>query len=331
MGKRLGGLWILLALQILAAIWLWWPRASGAVTGQPWLSFSPQDVTQITFTDGSSDKHVTLTLQKHDGAWRLPKADDFPADGTKVKHLLHAVAGLKGTLPVAVTHDAARRFHVAKDRFQTRVALNAGSKTVAKFYVGNAAGANRVYLRRAGSNVIEANALPSWLVSSSVSDWRDHDLLHLSADKVEKLVLPHVTLVKQKDAWKAAGTSGAIDEDKVKSLVQHLTQLDFDGVAEKQAEHPLKASFKVSVNEDGKTLTYAFAKVPAKGDQSHAQDKQHTKPRWHMTRSDLPYVFTVSGDDVKPLRDATAASLAQQAKKPKAATDHSAPVPAHKS
>lgn len=306
-GKRLGSLWILLAIQILAAIWLWWPHPSGAATGQPWLALTPGTVTRIALTDGSSGEPATLTLQKQDGMWRLPDADDFPADAAKVKHLLHAVAGLRSTLPVAVTHAAAKRFHVARHQYQTRVTLDAGKRQLARFYVGNSAGADRVYLRRADSHVVEANMLPSWLVSPHASDWRDHAILHLANDKVTKLVLPEVTLVRQKGGWTAASGATPLDKAKVHSLVQKVTRLDFTDVTGAKAGHPLHPTFTASVDSDGKALTYDFAPTPAKPGKPGTQQTETT---WQLTRSDLPYVFTVSDQTIKALQGASIKSLA---------------------
>lgn len=323
--KRLGGLWIVLGIQIALAIWLWWPTQSGAVTGQPWLAFKPAAVTRIAFTDGGKDKPTTLTLQKHAGRWQLPDAGHFPADATKVKHLLHAVAGLKGTLPVAVTGDAAKRFHVAKNQFRTRVTLDAGKKQVAKFYVGNAAGANLVYLRDAGSNVIEANQFPSWLASSSVSDWRDHDLLHVTGGKVTRLVLPKLTLTTSKDGWTAKGATTALDQSKAHSLVRRLAQLDYTKVDGKKPAHPPAPAFKASIESDGKTRVYAFTESTTKA--KHAKAKSTTT--WHVTRADLPWVFTVSADAATALRNADATSLAKPPAKPSpahAATSPSTPA-----
>jgi hypothetical protein len=310
---RLGGLWILFAVQILVAIWLWWPRQRGPVTGQPWLTFSPKAVTTITLTNGGSDKHHTLTLQKHDDKWRLPGAGDFPADSAKVDGLLSALASLKGSLPVAVTRDAAQRFHVAKNQYEEKLTLTAGSKQLAQLYVGNAAGANLVYLRRAGDHVIEANTLPSRLVSASDSDWRDQHLLRFAADSVHKLVLPHLTLVKQGSGWTAKDSKTALDPSKVKALVGQLAQLDFTKVLGKKAEYaPSATSFQVSVDAKGQKLVYDFAAVhPEKGKPGKGNKKAAPKTVWRMTRSDLPYVFTVSSELAGKLKNDDVQSVAK--------------------
>lgn len=313
--KRLTALWILLGIQILAAIWLWWPRQSGPATGQPWLSFSPQAVTRITLTDGSTSRDQALVLEKQDGTWLLPNANDFPAATSRVKQLLDTLDGLKGTLPVAVTEDAAKRFHVAAGEFETRVTLGAGKKQLAQVYVGNAAGANRAYLRRAGSDVIEAHTLPSRLLSADADNWRDPQILHLSSDDVGKVVLPHVTLVRQKAGWEAKGSKATLDAGKTRALVERLTHLGFVKVLGKKADHPLKTTtFKISLRDNGKTLVYHFAKVRTKPGKKNGGKQKSAKATWHMTRSDLPYVFTVSGDAAKKLQQASAKLLAKTPK-----------------
>ncbi|HEX7323788.1 MAG TPA: DUF4340 domain-containing protein [Rhodanobacteraceae bacterium] len=309
--RRLIALWGVLVLQILAAIWLWWPRQNGPVTGKAWLHLQPTAVTRIELSHRSGNHTKTLVLQKQAGHWALPDADDFPADVSKVRHLLAALGGLKGTLPVAVTPNAARRFRVARDKFEARVTLDAGRRQLARVYVGNAAGANLVYLRRADSHNIEANRLPSWLVSASASDWRDESELQLPSDSISKLVLPHVTLVKGKAGWTAAGTATALDKAKATGLVDRIAQLDFLDVVGRKPAKAAPPAFTIAVDTNGKTLTYAFDKValpPAKAGSSKA--KPQPRVGWRLTRSDLPFVFGVSGSTVAKLQDASAKTLA---------------------
>jgi hypothetical protein len=210
-----------------------------------------------------------------------------------------------------VTEDAAKRFYVAKDQYATRVTLKDGKQKLAQVYVGNAAGANMVYLRKAGNSTIEANDLSSWLLSTTADGWRDQRLLYLGDANVSKLVLPKLTLVRQKGDWQASGSKATLDQNRVQALVKQVAQMDFlDVVGKKDKAHPLQASFTVTLvdktSKESLPLTYTFAKT---GDKKNIS--------WQMERSGTPFVFTVSQSLVDSLQGASIKSLVPPANKTK--------------
>lgn len=311
MTKRLIALWILLIIQLITAVVLWWPQQTGPLTGQPWLGFKAAQVTTITLTEGSSQNGkppASLTLAKKAGHWQLPADHNFPADAAKVRRLLESLAGLKGSLPVAVTTDAAKRFHVAKHDFATHLVLKNGTKMLADVYVGNAAGANRVYLRQADQAPIETHSLPARLLDTDAKRWRDKQLLHLPNNKVTEVVLPRVTLKHHGSSWqglKPDGTRVTLDAAKTQALVKQLTQLNYVSAVPKQAA--AKPSFSARVTMADKTLTYSFTRQSA--NTSTSKHAQHNKVTWTLVRSDLPWAFTLSTDAVKSFKQVDIAAL----------------------
>lgn len=331
MTKRLIALWILLIAQLVVAVFLWWPHQRGPLTGQPWLSFKADQVSSITLTAGGQQagQHASsLTLAKKDSHWVLPDAHNFPADPNKVSRLLDAIAGLKGTLPVAVTKDAAKRFHVANNKFETHLLLKGGSQTLANVYIGNAAGANLVYLRRADQSAIETNNLAVRLLDTGIKSWRDKQLLHLTNSQVTQLVLPQVTLKHHGSSWQALESDGstvALSASKTQALVNQLTQLNYIDAAPQQVAS--KPAFTARVKMANKVLTYAFIRksVTTAG----GKDAPHHKVTWFMTRSDLPWRFKVSADTINSLEKGSIADLRAKPAKPKTSQASNSKVPAN--
>ncbi len=314
MRKRLSLLWVLIVAQLVVVVLVWWPSQQGVAAGKPLLAVTPTAVTRITLSAGQKGGKDAVTLAKKDGkTWQLPgDHGGFPANAGKVKHLLTKVASLQPGLPIAVTPDAAKRFHVAKSKFATRLVLTSdGSKFT--LFVGDSAGANRLYVRKAGDNNIYAVNLPSWLVSTDVTSWENDQLLALDPSKIDQVTFPKVALARKNDAWQSTtATNAKLDATKTGTLVKRLAHADFESVAGHKGKFSLPAgpAFKVTVKTGDKTLTYHFASKPGK---KTAKDK-NPQSTWYLTRSDLPWVFKIAPSLADDFRNASVDTLKATAK-----------------
>lgn len=309
MNKWFSVLLALIVLQIIATVFVWWPRPQGFATGKPLFHFKPATVTGITLAQPQNGKLQKLTLTR-DGAahaadaWQLPDDYDFPADKSQVQELLTDVAGLKTSLPVALTADAATRFEVAKANYATLVTFDTGGDKI-KLYVGNSAGANLVYIRKPGERDIYSVELPASLLTTATDSWQDEDLLEVPMNKITRVQLPDFTLIQKNSNWHLAKAKTALNQNKVSTLISQLADASFLTVAGRRDKFQLPGSgFDADVTADGKTLSYHFAEKPAK--KSKGKD---ASPTWYLTRSDLPYVFTVDSYLATSMQKASMDSL----------------------
>ena len=89
---KLGRILVLLLLVAGLGAYLYWvevPKARQEATKAKLVSASPDDITAIDLIYPDRE----IALRKQDGAWRLTKPIEAPADDTAVKTLLTALTG----------------------------------------------------------------------------------------------------------------------------------------------------------------------------------------------------------------------------------------------
>lgn len=153
----------------------------------PGLEARLDGVTDIEFRKGS-EKPLTVLHRTAPGTWVVNQRGDYPADATKVRRLLFALADAKITeqktsnpasYPILGVEDA-RAVHAGG----TEVSLVAPGKTTS-IIVGHSTG-NGNYVRRAGEAASFA-VEPAIQVDAEPRDWIDGKLLDVPFGKIQDI------------------------------------------------------------------------------------------------------------------------------------------------
>src|SRR5699024_7839363 len=218
-------------------------------------------------------------------------------------------------LPVAVSSDAQRRFHVAARQFERHLVLKTDDGTAADIYLGKSAGAGRLYARLADDKAIQDISLPLWRVSAKTDDWLDKTTLAADTDQLKQVTLPQVTLQRQGKGWQIKGLDSDrnTDQGKVKALLQRLQALKWDTLVGPKNDVPLadKPTLTLALTtKDGDTAKYQFYKKPAPADNDQNGDK-NPQPAWRVTGG--RFVYSIANSQVQALQNATPHSLSTAA------------------
>lgn len=301
----------LLVIQIILVVVVYSEQGqAGAVPSGPYVKIDRSKLASVQITNGDGD---TVTLKHTKNGWTAPERLDFPVNMQRLKGLIGGLDGTRPDLPVAVSKDARQRFHVAKDKFERHLVFKTDKGVAADLYLGDTAGAGRVYARLAGQDAIQELQFPIWRASAKVGDWLNKDYLEPTVSDLKQVTLPAVTLNRSDDQWIPADLPGdrLPDEGRIQSLLDHLRTLQWrklDGRTDK-VTLPGKPTFSMTVTpKQGKAMTYHFYETPGKVE-GKGKKASKSKPTWRVTRSDSDFVFTVGDDRIEPLYTAKLADL----------------------
>ncbi len=299
----------LLALQLLLALTLDLEGGDMAPAGSqgPLLVFQPDQVTAIRVQASAGE---SVLVKKTEGGWVIPSLGDLPAAGHRVTGLLAKLHGLQKGLPVATSEEALKRFKVADEGFERKLTLERGDEPPVFLYLGDSPGFRRLFVRAGGDQVVYDAELGLFDAPDKADNWSDRSLLHLDAEKVEKLTVSGLTLERKDAGWRLAGLAKGQEQDQgaVDDAVRALTDIDFVGVlaGEKQPAVSKDAS-PVEIEATlvgGKNVRYEISKL-AKGSDSL------------LTVSNRPQRFTLSQYMAEELTGIERADLLKKSAEPK--------------
>ncbi len=173
MDRRNQILSVILAAQIVIAIAVFWPRtAVSGETGGPLLpNLQASDVVSLVIDDGAG--MVTEMARKGDG-WVLSRADDYPADGTKVTPFLEKLEKLTTDRLVTQTDASHKRLRVADDDFARKIDVELGGGKSHELYLGTSGGYGSTHVRADGQSDVYLTAdLATWDANAQPSAWID--------------------------------------------------------------------------------------------------------------------------------------------------------------
>jgi hypothetical protein len=272
------------------------------------LAFDPAVVDRLVLADADA----SLTLSEQDGAWRLPEAGGFPADTGSVERLLERLAALEKGWPVATSGSAARRFEVADDSFQRKIALYAGEQSLGELYLGSSPGFRKVHARPADEQRVFSVELNTWEVSPRTDDWIDKGILALDASELTRVQMPGFTLQRGGDAWtlEGLGEGESLKQEAVDSLLRQLAGLRIESLAGTEpqpAEAETQPALEIDVGlQGGETLSYRFFRA-------------EERATFVLERSDQQYLLEIPGYAVEPLLETTRDGLVESPTEPAAA------------
>jgi len=249
---------VLLAAQLILAAGLWLGgRANGSAKPSRLVAVDASRVKQLIITGAKGD---SLKLQRTADGWTLPGAGGFPAKSGQAKTLLSQLTAKERRVPVARSDAARSRFHVTADDFERRVVLGDADSPQATIYLGESAGAGRVYARNADSDDVYEVSFDLWQASAKPKDWFDKATARVDPADVKQVDMPGFSLIRAKEGWKFAKARDGQEPDpgKAAELVTKLAGPDFTAVAkEKPPQGKPELSYTITA-KDGKQVTYHY-------------------------------------------------------------------------
>jgi hypothetical protein len=215
----------ILAVQIVAAVVLLWPRAS-ASGGEAKGLFPELTADQIVELTVSDTAGTSITLAKVGDAWVLPNVDNYPTQADKVPALVTKIAGLKADRLVAQTSSSYKRLKVATDDFERLLEFRLADGSTHKLYLGTSPSYRATHVRADDqSQVYLTSDLSASDAGVSATSWVDPNYVSVPVDQVVALTLENANgrfeFVKEGDTWTMQGLAAdeTLDQSKVTGLV----------------------------------------------------------------------------------------------------------------
>ena len=214
---------VLLALQLIVTLVLYWPRQQGAAPTEALVAgLAQESIERIAITDSEG---TSSTLTREGDGWRL--GSGLPAERSKVTTLLAALTSGDPGYAIATSDSAATRFRVAEDDFERRIALS-GADGERVVYLGTSPSFRKIHARRDGEASVYVIELNSYDAPTADGSWLDRSLL--AAEDLSTLELYGVRYRLDGDRWVREDGEG-VDGDAMEELVQALSRLQVSGLA----------------------------------------------------------------------------------------------------
>jgi hypothetical protein len=183
--KLLSGL---LALQVVLAVVVFWPRTPAGVESGPLFGeLDTEDIVALTLDDGEG----TLTeLVRQGSSWVLGGAGDYPADSGKIEPILSKIAAIQTNRLVARSSGSHKRLQVADDDFAQRIQLEMVDGSTQILLVGTAPNPSGTHIRRGDQDETYLTGdLAAWEINPAVSNWIDTAYTSLNRSDIVSYVL----------------------------------------------------------------------------------------------------------------------------------------------
>jgi Domain of unknown function (DUF4340) len=256
---------IVLVLQIaLAAILFFTDTDSGAFIANEKLLDLNYDALEKIVIEESGDK--TLVLQKQDKTWKLPGYFDFPASGEKLDRVFGKLFETQVGWPVATTESAEKRFKVAANEFERKLAFSTAGAN-ATLYLGTSPGFKKIHARIDGENSIYGVDFSAYQASTKPIDWADQTILQVPRAEIEAIEIAGLALNRSEDKFVIAGLAAGEEavESEVQSLVTSASTIGFQEVLGKTADPSYQLDPPVLdlivVKKGGERITYRYGKL----------------------------------------------------------------------
>lgn len=280
---------LLLALQLIVTIVLYWPRQPGTAPSEALVAgLARESIERIGITDGEG---ASITLTRDSDGWRLESG--LPADRSKVATLVTALTGGDPGYAIATSDSAATRFRVAEEDFERRIEL-AGNGEDRVVYLGSSPSFRKIHARRDGEAPVFVIELNSYDAPTTDGSWLDRSLL--ATEDLSSLELYGVRYRLDSDRW-VRDDGAAVDADSMEKLVQALSRLQVSGLVADDDE---------DVDDAGEALRITLGE----GDSATrltVLDNPDSE-RFYLSSDRFEPVFNTSAYDAERLLDAARAA-----------------------
>ena len=235
MRSAITALSVLLGVQCLVAILLYWPEdmMPAMRDKRPLVSFNADLLDEIHISD--RDNNEVILIRQGD-TWLLPDLEELPADNKMVNGLIDALAYQAHGRPVADSIPARQRFQVAAYLYQRRLTLIGEGELLGTIYLGTSPGFRRVHARNDATSEIYSVNFNNFDAPASASAWLKRALVQVS--DVEAIRGPGFTLEREGNTWLST-TGIAPDRRELDALLLALASQQIDGVADEDEQRTL--------------------------------------------------------------------------------------------
>jgi len=210
-----------LLLQITLGVIVFWP-SSNAAEAQPLLpDVTAEDVTGISVMNAEEEQ---ILVEKVNGEWVLPQADNYPVREEKAPNFLEKVLNVTTERLVTRTESSQKRLQVDDEDFQRLVTLYTTDSTYA-FYIGSSPSYGRAHVRLQGeSETYLTDEISSSDASVRADAWVDTQYVSVDPNDVVRMTLenPNGEFVFEQDddGWSYLGLGP--DEEVNETMMQNV-------------------------------------------------------------------------------------------------------------
>ena len=216
---------VVLALQIVLAAVVFWPKPAASVAGESlFADLEADQIVRLTVSDATGDQ---IQLAKGPDGWVLPQADDYPTKEKKTPDLLDKIVELKADRLITQSPASHKRLKVANDDFERRIEFELANGTSHQLYLGSTPSYGVIHVRADGQDeVYLASGLSTSEAGVQVSNWVDTLYFSVTQDQIVALT------VENENGWFEFEKDGAgtwtmkdlaadetVNENNVKGLV----------------------------------------------------------------------------------------------------------------
>ncbi len=173
-----------LVIQLIIAVLVFLPAvAPSNVPSVPLFGdLKESDIVGVTVQDNSGN---SIELANQNGAWVLPKSDNYPASADKIGTFLKKIVGFTTNPLVTRTSNSHARLQVADTTFVRKVDLKLADGTTRTLFVGSASSGSATYVRLGGHDeVYLARSFNSYEAGADATTWIDPVYLSVPQDKI---------------------------------------------------------------------------------------------------------------------------------------------------
>ncbi len=261
-------------------------------------------VDTITITNAEKQQ---LNLHKVGKQWLLPDYFNVAVDTEKFDRTSQNLLAMKTSWPAATSEDAAPRFEVADDKYQTRITFKQQNNIIETLYLGKSPSFRKVHVRRADDKEIYNISFNTYELSTQYKDWMAKDLLKLDAATLTRVKTTNLELTHKDSKWQLENLKDneQTNSDSSSNLINKLSNLVYTeimGITELQEYGLNKADFTIELTQQAGTIVkLTFAK--SQGDDYIGKSSAH------------PYYFKISQYSLQPIIDITREQLISKNKR----------------
>ena len=219
-----------LALQVILALVVFWPRK--AITSSGELVFADLEIEDVVSLSLADNQGEHMTLRKIEGRWVVPDAGNYPVNESNVVALLEKLARVAQTSLVARTEASHRPLQVSDDVFQRRLEVETVGGQTKTLYLGSAPRYAATHLRVAGEvETYLTTEVAAHDINVRFPAWVDTAYAHVDQATITRLVLENeqgsYELVRDGDSWTLADLAEdeEVAEGNTSAIVRNASAL----------------------------------------------------------------------------------------------------------
>jgi hypothetical protein len=296
---------VLLVLQVILGVIVFWPRNAATAAGEPvFPGIDTDSIVALTITD---DQRRSVSLRKSTGEWVLPDFEDFPAQSDRIDPLLESIAGLSSGRLVTRTATSHKQLQVDPNEYQRRIEFETSDGENHVFYLGSSPSYGATHFRVSDKNeTYLTDDLSSYDANATATSWISTSYVSTPQEEITGYVLQNAngTFTFSMDSegkWSMEGLSAdeTVDDARVGAAVRQAATVSMSGPLGKTAqpsyglEHPQAVA--TIYFADGVATLAVGAKYP--GDNTYAAKSSESPYYVRLTEYTGDQLVTKTRDD----------------------------------